>query len=133
MFYEFERGTKVWNKDTRDTFWIGKVGLIYPSDYGYATSGSSKISRYTCLNTELYAWDKVSDCYTNNWIYNVQRIQWTITPQTGSIDGVFRIENGNIENAGAWGGHGVHPVVFLKNDIKILSGDGSECNQYKLV
>ena len=36
-WYTYERGTDVYSG--RPTEWIGKVGLMYPSDYGYATSG----------------------------------------------------------------------------------------------
>ena len=42
-FYGYERGTTVYSG--RSTSLIGKVGLIYPSDYGYATSGNSSTSR----------------------------------------------------------------------------------------
>ena len=34
MFYQRERGTTVYNSATRDTSWVGKVALVYPSDYG---------------------------------------------------------------------------------------------------
>ena len=39
---------------TRTTTWNGKIGLMYPSDYGYATSGGSTSNRTSCLNKELY-------------------------------------------------------------------------------
>ena len=41
---------------TRTTTWSGKIGLMYPSDYGYATSGGSTSNRTSCLNKELYNW-----------------------------------------------------------------------------
>ena len=43
MFYERERGTTVYSG--RSTSWTGKVGLMYPSDYGYATSGGTTTDR----------------------------------------------------------------------------------------
>ena len=43
---------------------------MYPSDYGYATSGGSTSNRTSCLNSELYNWDSASDCYNNDWLYN---------------------------------------------------------------
>ena len=57
-FYTYEREKTVYSG--RDTSWIGKVGLMYPSDYGYATSGSSTTNRNACLNKELYNWDSSS-------------------------------------------------------------------------
>ena len=52
MFYERERGTTV--SSGRPTTLPGKIGLMYPSDYGYATSGGSTTDRATCLAKELY-------------------------------------------------------------------------------
>ena len=60
-WYKYERGTTVYSG--RSTNWIGKVGLIYPSDYGYATSGNSSTTRATCLAKGLYHWNKASACY----------------------------------------------------------------------
>ena len=52
MFYARERSKTSYNN--RDIKWVGKVGLMYPSDYGYATSGGINFDRNTCLNKELY-------------------------------------------------------------------------------
>ena len=76
MFYERERGTGVYSG--RSTTWTGQIGLIYPSDYGYATSGGSGIDRAECLASVLYNWDNLSDCYNNDWLY-IGASQWTIT------------------------------------------------------
>ena len=58
-WYNFERGSTVSNG--RNTYWIGKIGLMYPSDYGYATSGGAGMNRESCLNTSIYSW--------NNWTW----------------------------------------------------------------
>ena len=42
-WYSYERGTTVYSG--RSTSWTGKVGLMYPSDYGYATSGGTTTDR----------------------------------------------------------------------------------------
>ena len=61
-----------WCSDTvtRTTTWNGKIGLMYPSDYGYATSGGSTSPRTSCINKELLNWREASDCYNNDWLYN---------------------------------------------------------------
>ena len=89
MFYERERGTTVYSG--HETEWIGKIGLMYPSDYGYATSGGSTTNRETCLNTELYNWNgsSVSDCKNNDWLYDSSNYQWTITPSSSYSTYVF--------------------------------------------
>jgi len=111
-FYELERSSNIGKtcasgaecNDTvsRTTVWKGKVGLMYPSDYGYATSGGTTTNRETCLNTILYDWSNsgIEDCKNNNWIYDSKYTQWTITPLSFSIysDHVFHIDNVNIIN-----------------------------------
>ena len=131
-FYSYERGTTVYSG--RDTSWVGKVGLMYPSDYGYATSGGSTTDRNACLNKELYNWDSsdFSDCKNNDWIFNSSS-QWTITPSASNSYVVFLLGNrGYVNSYRTDYARGVRPVVFLKSNIKIIDGDGSSSNPYIL-
>ena len=132
-FYSYERGTTVYSG--RDTSWVGKVGLMYPSDYGYATSGGSTTDRNACLNKELYNWDSsdFSDCKNNDWIFN-SSYQWTITPRASNSYNVFNVNStGYLYGTNASDTYiGVRPVVFLKSNIKIVDGDGSSSNPYIL-
>ena len=85
MFYERERGTTVYTG--RPTEWVGEVGLMYPSDYGYSTSGGATTDRATCLATELYNWMSstgFSDCYNNDWLFDGSP-QWPLTPRPSII------------------------------------------------
>ena len=131
MFYERDRGTEVFASDIN---FIGKVGLMYPSDYGYATSGGSTTDRNSCLNEGLGigGWNNVSDCYNNDWIFN-QNFQWTITPRSSNSNLVFDVgRNGSISAFSIDKLESVRPVVFLKSNIKIVDGDGSSSNPYIL-
>ncbi|MDY4619252.1 MAG: hypothetical protein SO484_04540, partial [Bacilli bacterium] len=51
-----------------------KVGLMYPSDYGYATVGGSTTNKSSCRENELYNWDSssYSDCKNNDWLFTSQ-------------------------------------------------------------
>ena len=121
----------------RTTTWKGKVGLMYPSDYGYATSGGSTTDRATCLNKELYNWDdgSVSDCQDNDWLFNSSSSQWTILPGAYSL---CAFGAGIVSNSGrgysdnASSSNGVHPVVYLKSSVKIASGTGSQDDPFIL-
>ena len=42
VFYSLERATSI--------TWTGEIGLMYPSDYGYATTGGNSTDRAGCLN-----------------------------------------------------------------------------------
>ena len=84
-FYDAERGTEVYTE--RPTEWVGEVGLMYPSDYGYATSGGSTTNRTACLAEDLYNWksdSSFSDCYNNDWLFDGSP-QWPLTPRPSII------------------------------------------------
>ena len=133
MFYTRERGTSVYSG--RSTSWTGKVGLMYPSDYGYATSGGTTINRASCLAKELYNWsdDSVSDCKNNDWMYNSSKSQWTITSRQDNAGSVFIVINpGYVCNGSASGNYGVRPVVHLNSAIKVITGLGTKESPYIL-
>lgn len=131
--YTYERGTTVYSG--RSTSWTGKVGLIYPSDYGYATSGNSSTTRSMCLAKEIYNWDNASDCYENDWLQPPSNIcKWTISPYSPDSRGVFfvfyigtiRQTSNYYLDANVW------PTVYLKSTINITSGTGSSDSPFIL-
>ena len=133
-YYKNERGTAVYNS-SRSTNWTGKVGLMYPSDYGYATSGGSSTNRASCMAKELYHWNSssYSDCKNNDWLYNSSDYQWTMSPRAVDSYGVFFVNpDGNVDYAYADSNSAVHPVVHLKSTIKVISGTGSSTDPFIL-
>ena len=145
-WYTEERGTRNgkictsgnYCNDTvkRTTTWTGKVGLMYPSDYGYATSGGSTTDRATCLNKELYNWNdsSASDCKNNDWLFN-RSFQWTISPRANSSyasDVYFVRSGGSVNHSSASNSDGVRPVGYLLSNTSIQSGDGSSGNPFIL-
>ena len=129
MIYERERGTEVYNG--RPIEWTGKIGLMYPSDYGYATSGGSTTSRDVCLNTEMINWDNSSECYINNWLYDGINFRWTITPASVASYYVFRVYSSNYVGRST-NLYGVFPALYLNSNVKITSGEGTESNPFVL-
>ena len=131
MFYESERGTTVYSGHA--TTWTGKIGLMYPSDYGYATSGNSTTDRATCLAKELSNWHKASDCYSNDYLFNSGYNQWALTPFSSNINyGAYVYYDGRVLFTNVFGAYGVRPTAFLKSNISISSGDGSSSTPYNL-
>ena len=129
-WYGYERGTTVYSG--RPTTWTGKIGLMYPSDYGYATGGSSNTSRATCLAKELYNWDSVSDCYNNDYLFN-SAYQWTLAPSSGGAGLVFGVFSGGfVHLLDAYTSDGVRPALYLKSSISVDSGTGESSNPYRL-
>ncbi len=129
--YTSERGTTVYSG--RPTEWTGQIGLIYPSDYGYAASGGST-GREICLSYDLGSWSSYSDCYTNDWLYKSGTSQWTLTLSSSLSYGKIYILGGSISITGR--GHNTYyaafPSLYLSSNVKITGGDGSESNPYTL-
>ena len=132
-WYTAERGTTpgatAANSYNNSVSFIGSVGLIYPSDYGYAVLASD------CARTEeLYNYKGMAACYNNNWLYqgNVQ-YQWLISPSaSGTVVGfdvgrmglVWDDEDVTINLASS-------PVMALSNDI-LVSGSGTYADPYTI-
>ena len=132
QYYKKERGTTVYSG--RSTNWTGKVGLMYPSDYGYATSGGSSTNRSSCI-TKLEYWSdsSYSDCKNNDWLYNSSTTQWTMSPRADYSTNVYDVNNtGYIGYDGATAAFAWRPVVHLKSTIKIASGTGSSTDPFIL-
>ena len=134
-FYGYERGTTVYSGHA--TNWTGKIGLMYPSDYGYATSGGSTTDRATCLAKEMYNWDgsDVSDCKTNDYLYKSSYYQWTLAPSSSYANYVLRVYfAGFVNDDGAVNvSYSVRPAVFLKSNISITDvGIGTAESPFQL-
>ena len=133
-FYGYERGTKVYSGHAPT--WPGKIGLMYPSDYGYATSGGSTTDRAACLAKEIYHWNgsDVSDCKNNDYLLK-SHSQWTLTPYSSVSYFAFIVSSAGhvyynyfVRSTGA-----VRPVAFLKSNISITNvGTGTSESPFQL-
>ena len=125
--YQNERSTNVYGNNS--TKWVGKVALMYPSDYWYATNGGSKVSRTECLVQSLK--DATEECVKNNWTgYKIQ--EWTLTPHLPTSTEGFCMEYGFLKSCNSYYGRYIKPALFLKSNILITSGDGSLNTPYQL-
>ena len=133
MFYERERGTTVYSG--RPTTWTGKIGLMYPSDYGYATSGGTTKDRVACLGKELVNWDlsDFSDCKGNDYLLNTNNLQWTLAPYSSHASNVFFVSTDGITGiAPVDVDFAVRPALFLKSNIQVDKGTGTSNDPYQL-
>ena len=88
-----------------------KIGLMYASDYGYAMNSTND--------------------YKNNWLFT-KGYEWTMTAY-GSSPPVYVNLNGRLSSVYAYRGYAVRPVLYLKSNVYVISGDGSEGNPYKIM
>ena len=123
-----------------------KVGLMYPSDYGYATVGGSTTSKENCRAKELYNWDdsSYSDCKNNDWLFTSQNNfvssgEWLLSPYSSysrdaaALNGAgFVILDGN--NYVDDFQFAVRPTFYLDSSVlKIVgTGDGTKDNAYRV-
>ena len=111
------------------TTFIGSVGLMYPSDYGYAVLASD-----CARTTNPYSYDGTSSCHNNNWLYQGSSDkQWLISPHTSYDIFAFGVDvSGNVyttrtalvTNYGYFS-----PVMALKSDVTV-SGSGTQSDPY---
>ena len=110
--------------------WLGKVGLMNPSDYVKASTNSACDSVNAYYNT--------SSCYSNsathNWIFAgpaAKSSSWTLAPySTSNAYYVFNVRSGG--DLGSNNAHlntGAAPVLYLSSDIS-LEGDGTSNSPY---
>ena len=131
--YALERGTTVYTG--RPIVWTGKISLMYPSDYGYATAGGSTTSRVTCLSTTIYNWGfyDFSDCKGNDYLLDTNNDQWTLAPDSTGADLVFLVSRGGDATNGYANYHRtVRPALFLKSSILVDKGAGTSTDPYQL-
>ena len=112
------------------TTYVGSVGLMYPSDYGYAVLASDCART---INPSNYS--GTSACYTNNWLYQGSSdIQWLISPKPSLVN-IACIVNGSgyvlnfnstavVTNSGSFS-----PVIALKSDV-VVTGSGTQSDPY---
>ena len=120
-YYEAERGNVTYNN--RDTNWIGKIGLMYPSDFIYVNALGYDDIYFN--NTRLIR-------NSNNWIKLISNnSKWTITPVLNHqfvIIANLRVEQDYADHQT----NVTIPVLYLKSQVKIVSGDGSREHPYQL-
>ena len=127
QMYEYERTTgKVYSN--RSTEWLGKIALVYPSDYGYAAD----LSKCT---QKLYSYGN-STCTSNNWMKAILVTSgsgWFLTPYPSDPDIVWDVNaNGSVNSSDAYVTHLLVPVLSLSSELSIKSGAGSSSNPYQL-
>ena len=136
-YYKEERGISVCDESkectyfnpsfVRETSFLAKVGIMYASDYGYATSGGASTTKEKCLENNLASWrnDDISDCKNNDWIFNGNET-WLLSPSDhGGSEDVRISSNGSVLYQASSAIKIVFPTVYLKSSVKYVSGDGS--------
>ena len=112
--------------------WLGKLALMYVSDYGYASSN--------CESKMLNAWDSqdpsldLRACNNTNWLYNIKTHEWFLDVTDVPRCHIFTVASiGYISSSFCTDNQlTVRPTLYLKSSVKITGGDGTSTNPYTL-
>ena len=124
VMYQYERkinGSTYYYESNPNSF-IGKLGLMYASDYGYAVSDE-------CTQT-LYNYNNAT-CKNNNWLF--KSINEWLLPQvaSNSYRAFYVLSDGIVHRDIVSDGQlAVRPVLYLISSAKITGGNGTSTNPY---
>ncbi len=128
-FYLCERGLSTditncmsANSGAYDASTTSKIGLMYVSDYLYASS-----------YYEDTATDNASSSYygNKNWLY--KGYEWTLTPQSDNDTNIFIVYSaGNIYTHRVYDGNSIRPSFYLKSNVNVTGGSGTFDDPYTL-
>ena len=117
--YESERGAEVYSGHTTTS--SDYIGLIYPSDYVFASTDES-------CSQAPYG----STCKKNNWLFKGVWY-WTISPNSSYASAVFSVySGGRLNGDNALYRASVRPSLYLKADVKVVGGTGTSSDPYTL-
>ena len=131
QFYAYERGTTRYDTN-RPLYWDGMVGLMYPSDYGYAAGN-------TCVTgTDPYNYD--GGCKNKDWLWMTTSsdyyngYEWLMSPYSGNSVNAFVVySSGYVNNYGGVNyANVVRPVFYLSSSASISEGEGTSAAPYIL-
>ena len=134
-------GTECYYYGTNPNSWTGKIGLIYSSDYFYASSNCENKMIYDPSNENidnLPSGKDIMACNDTNWLYNLKVNEWHLTQISYMPVGVLALASfGDIFINGAASGEindqlAARPVLYLTSSAKITGESGTSSNPYTL-
>ena len=109
------------NKGAYSTSTDAKIGLMYLSDYLYASS------YYTSSDTTTQG---TSYFGNKNWLY--KGYEWTLTPYASDSNSVWRVIYGSVYRTTTFYTYSARPTFYLKSSVYVTGGDGSFDNPFTL-
>ncbi len=129
QFYLAERNQSNVDNNYSFTSNTTKIGLIYPSDFGYAAYEKESVEDNYCPKNQLLSNYSITNCYYNNWINMTSN--YTISKQKGK-NKVLAIINQSISDTTSTNPYKAYPTLYLKKDVKIIGGDGTDSKPFIL-
>ena len=140
--YVMERNTSAIYSGNPSSIYA-QVGLMYPSDYGYATVGGTTTNRAGCREKAVYDYN-TADCKNNDWLFTsqssfVNRGEWLLSPYSLYPDHAARLSSSGFvglanDSIVVNRLFAVRPAFYLDSSVlKIVgTGDGTKDNAYRV-
>ena len=141
-------GTECYYYGTNPNSWTGKIGLMYSSDYFYASENceNKMMGDVTDESEEILPSRKdIMACNDTNWLNTLSVPEWLLTPLTFINKAVLALEmEGYVSlNIGAVDMNGYtyngekyyfssRPVLYLTSNVQITGGSGTSSSPYTL-
>ena len=129
-YYSCERSNIGYSSRVKN--WIGKLAIMYPSDYIYTFSNG----------VDNPCFQDVEDCSTRggvptkSWMFNINgnKNQWLLTLRYTSLTGALSINNsGDITGlSSVILKKNINPVIYLSKDTAFKGGTGKQNKPYKI-
>ncbi len=107
--------------------WTGEIALMTASDYGYTISSD---------NFQDAILNNFEEIKSTSWLYNSKNTKdfafWLMTSDNDKDNILCLSDKGEFKSISISAINGLRPVVSLKTDVLITSGDGSVDNPYLL-
>ena len=110
--------------NSSSTTYRAKIGLIYVSDYGFASSNQSWTTTF----------NNYDNAKNDNWLYN-SRLEWTITPVNNNSYVLFQIASTYIDGADGFvdfSGNLIRPCFYLNSDVEYVSESGTQSDPIQI-
>ena len=129
VMYQYER--KIQNAKSNEFYYgtnpnsfIGKLALMYASDYGYAASDE--------CTQNLYNYDNAT-CKNNNWLFKGMD-EWLLLQYAIHSDFAFGVRSGGraVSDRVYYNQYAVRPVLYLISSAQITGGNGTSTSPYTL-
>ena len=123
VMYQYERkinGSTYYNGSNPNS-WVGKLGLMYASDYGYAASDECTQNLYNYNN---------ATCKNNNWLLK-RKEEWLLPQNAGTSNYAFIVRSdGEVNSIYVKNTDVVRPVLYLTSSVEITGGKGTSTDPY---
>ena len=112
--YQYEVGSSALTT-AYNAIYDAKIGLMYVSEYGFATDPSGWTTKLSSYNSNT----------SKNWLY-LDSFEWTISRRSDDSGTAFFVTgNGSVHADRVYNSFAVRPSFNLESSVKYVSGSGS--------